>query len=242
RQGDAGAGVNITKSMNFARLNHILIPTTKEGRDRFRRSLLGRLVAPLGFFYSALSDEGRVIAVAALGIGAFGLDTAQTAVYLLSSALAGLIVASLLATRFHRLGGVRVEVDAPRRVTLGDSITFSVVLHNDGPGARDRHAVRVHGPFLPWDGTWTGSPGRTDTNTNTITKTLAAGQRARVELTARFSQRGEHHLDPFSVTALVPLGLAQGRPVSSAGVKFLVVPRIARVVRLCTPPGSRYQP
>jgi uncharacterized protein (DUF58 family) len=221
-------------NVNLARLNHILIPTTKEGRDRFRRSPLGRIVAPIGAFYSALSDEGRVLAVAALGIGGFGLDVASTAVYLLWSALAGLIVASLLASRVHRLDGARVEVDAPRRVTIGDPVTFSIVLHNDGPGARDRHAVRVHGPFLPWDGTWTGAP--------SPSVILPAGGDVRVDLAARFSARGEHHLDAFSATALVPLGLAQGPAIASAGTRILVVPRIARVVRLHTPPGSRHQP
>lgn len=220
--------------INFARLNHILIPTRKEGRDRFRRSLFGRLIGPLAWFYGALSDEGRVIAVAAVVIGGFGLDVQSTAVYLLWSALAGLLLASLLLTPFHRLDGVRVAVDAPRRVTIGDPMTFSVLLHNDGPNARERHAVRVHGPFLPWDGTWTGPPGRPGL--------LPAGGSARVDLAARFSQRGEHHIDSFSATLLVPLGLAQGRPVSSPGVKFLVVPRIARVVKLATPPGARYQP
>jgi len=221
-------------SVNFARLNHILIPTTKAGRDRFRSSRLGRLVGPLAWLYYALSDEGRVLAAATLAIGGFGLDAQQTAVYLLWSALAGLLLASLSLTRFHRLGGLRVEVDAPRRVTLGDALTFSVVLHNDGEQAVERRAVRVHGPFLPWDGAWTGPSPRL--------ARVPAGGSTRAALVARFRARGEHHLDPFSATALVPLGLAQGRPVRSPGVKFLVVPKPARVVRLTTPPGSRYQP
>jgi uncharacterized protein (DUF58 family) len=218
--------------VNFARLNHILIPNTKAGRDRFRASRFGRLLRPLALFYGALSDEGRVLAVAAVGIGGFGVDVQSTVVYLLWSALAGLLLASLLLTRFHRLDGVRLTVDAPRRVTLGDPITFSIVARNEG--LRDREAVRVHGPFLPWDGVWTArSP---------ELARLPAGAAQRMELAARFSARGEHHLDPFSATALVPLGLAQGRAVTSSGVKFLVVPRIARVVRLSTPPGARYQP
>ena len=218
--------------VNFARLNHILIPTTKAGRDRFRASFAGRLIRPLGWFYGALSDEGRVLAVAALGIGGFGLDVQSTVVYLLWSALAGLLLASLLLTTLHRLDGVRLTVDAPRRVTLGEPVTFSIVARNDGP--RDREALRFHGPFLPWDGVWVGTAPRLSR--------LAAGAFERAEIVARFSARGAHHLDPFSVTALVPLGLAQGSPVSSSGVKFLVVPRIARVVRLTTPPGARYQP
>ena len=220
--------------VNFARWNHILIPTTKAGRDRFRRSRLGRLIQPFGWLYGALSDEGRVLAVAALAMGGFGMDVQSTVVYLLWSALAALLLASLLVTPLLGLPGVRVEVDAPRRVTLGDPINFSIAVHNDGPGARARHAVRVHGPFLPWDGTWLGRSPRI--------AEIPAGGVVRAPLSARFSARGEHHLDPFSATALAPLGLAQGQRVSSGGVKFLVVPRIARVVRLATPPGARYQP
>jgi uncharacterized protein (DUF58 family) len=220
--------------VNLARLNHILIPTTKAGRDRFRASLLGRLLRPLGSVYGALSDEGRVLALAAFAVGGFGLDVQSTVVYLLWCVLGGVLLASLALTWRHGLEGVTVEVDAPRRVTLGEPVTFSVVVRNEGPGARDRHAVRVHGPFLPWDGTWTGP-----------TREIAVvpkGSVTRADLAARFSARGEHHLDSFSASAVVPLGLAQGRAASSPGVKFLVVPRIARVVRLTTPPGSRYQP
>lgn len=219
-------------SVNFARLNHILIPTTKAGRDRFRASVTGRLLGPLAALYNALSEEGRVIAMVTMGVGGFGMDVQNTAVYLLWSALAGLLVASLALTRWHRLDGVRVVVDAPRRVTLGEAMTFLVSLYNDGP--RDREAVRVHGPFLPWDGVWTGPAPRL--------ATVPAGGVAHAEIVARFSARGEHHLDPFSASSLVPLGLAQGQAVTSAGVKFLVVPRLARVIRLTTPPGSRYQP
>lgn len=218
--------------INFARLNHILIPSTKAGRDRFRRSLIGRLFWPLGLFYGALTDEGRLLAVAATVVGAFGLDVQGTVVYLLWSGLAGVLMASLVASRFQRLKSVRIELSAPRRVTLGDAITFGVVVHNDGP--RDRFALRVSGPFLPWDGEFTTPAPRIGA--------LKAGCAERVEIGARFSARGEHHLDAFSVTALTPLGMAQGPAVDSLGVKFLVVPRIANVSRVGTPPGTRYQP
>lgn len=218
--------------INFARLNHILIPSTKAGRDRFRRSLLGRAVGPLGFLYGAFTEEGRVLAAASAVVGAFGLDVRGTTVYLLWSAIAGLLLASLVGARFHRLEGVRIELSVPRRVSLGDAITFGLLVHNDGP--RDRFALRVSGPFLPWDGEFTTPAPRL--------AALPAGASERVEISARFSARGEHHLDAFSVAALVPLGLALGPAVPSGGVKFLVVPRIASVARVSTPPGTRYQP
>jgi hypothetical protein len=220
--------------INFARWNHILIPSSKADRDRFRRSRFGRVVGPFGWLYGAFTEEGRVLAVASVVVGAFGVDVQATEVYLLWSALAALLVASVLLARLYRLVGVRLEVSCPRRVTVGDALGFTVLVHNDGAGARDRFAVRVGGPFLPWDGTWTAPSPRL--------AVLRAGEVARVEAAARFSQRGEHHLDAFTAAALVPLGLAQGRGAASAGTKFLVVPRIAPVVRLTTPPGTRYQP
>lgn len=219
-------------NINFARLNHILIPTTKAGRDRFRESRVGRFIGPLAWLYDALSEEGRVLAVVALCTGGFGMDVQRTMVYLLWALLAGLLFAALVLTRWYRLDGVRVLVDAPRRVTLGETITFLVSVHNDGP--RDHEVVRVHGPFLPWDGAWTRPAPRIGG--------VAAGAVVHAQLLARFTARGEHHIDSFSATALVPLGLSQGRAVTSPGVKFLVVPRIARVVGLTTPPGARYQP
>ena len=61
-------------------------------------------------------------------------------------------------------------------------------------------------------------------------------------LTATFSHRGEHHLDPFRVGAVVPFGLAQGPSAHSPGSRFVVVPRVARVERVATPLGQRHQP
>ena len=125
--------------------------------------------------------------------------------------------------------GARVEVDAPRRVTLGDPITFSIAVHNDGSGASDRHAVRVHGPFLPWDGVWLGRSPRI--------AELPRGDVARVSPRGAASARGEHHLDSFSATVLAPLGLSQGRPVYGGVVKASWSSgRLPCVVRPATPP------
>jgi hypothetical protein len=49
---------------------------------------------------------------------------------------------------------VSIDVLAPRRVTVGEELRFRVVLKN--AGERDLFAVRVRGPFLPWDGRWSG--------------------------------------------------------------------------------------
>ena len=218
--------------INLAKLNHVLIPSTKPARDRLRKGLLGPLIRPFGALYNGLTDEGRAVFLLSFIVGGFGIDVHGSEVHVLWAALTALLAGALLATRLHGLAPFRVEVSAPRRVTLGDTITFTVVLHNDG--AEDRHAVRVRGPFLPWDGRWMVPSPRVPR--------LAAGAQIRVEARARFLERGEHHLDPFEAAALVPLGLTLGPSVASAGVRFLVVPKIANVVRLATPSGRRHQP
>ena len=222
----------ISLDINFAKLNHILLPSTKAQRDRFRRGIWGKVLSPFTWLYEALTDEGRVLLSASIVIGFFGLDVQGTEVFVLWAAVVGLLAGSIAVRRAYRLTDVSIDVVAPRRVTAGDELRFTVVLRNSS--ARDAFAVRVQGPFLPWDGTWTGRrPGL---------QRLAAGAEERLEIKARFTQRGEHHLDSFGAAALVPLGLARGKALWSHGVKFLVLPKIANVVRMTAALGRRHQP
>ena len=218
--------------INFAKLNHALIPTTKEGRDRFRVSLFGRAMRPFAAVYMALSEEGRILAAISMLLGGLGLEVQGTDAHLAWCALTAVLAGSVVVQRRFRLDGVRVEVLAAPRVAVGEEITFTVMLRNEGE--HDAVAVRLVGPFLPWDGRWLAPAPRA--------MRVPAGQSVRLEVKARFVERGQHHLDPFEAAALVPLGLAQGPAIASGGVRFLVVPRIARVTRLGLPLGRRHQP
>jgi uncharacterized protein (DUF58 family) len=219
---------------NFARLNHVLIPGTKEGRDRLRSGWAGKLGWPAIATYNALTDEGRMVSLLMIIVAGFGVDVRSTELYVLWAMLAGVICGSILVRPLYALRGVRVEVSAPRRVLLGEDLVFGITITNGGPV--DLSAVRVSGPFLPWDGRWTGA-----TRASPGVSGLKRGASARVELRARFVSRGEHHLDPFRAAALVPLGLAQGRGLQTSGTRFLVLPRIARVVRVTLPETRRDQ-
>lgn len=218
--------------MNFARLNHVLIPSTKEGRDRLRETRLGRAIRPLGAAYFALSEEGRVVLLLWLVNGAVAVDVRATQFYLLWAGLTGLLVASWVLRRRFALDGVRFRMRAPERVTVGEVIQIAAELTNEGD--REHQTLRVRGPLLPWDGRFVAEP--------PTVPSLAPGAQARAVVKARFSARGEHHLDPFHVAALVPLGLAAGPALFSGGVRFVVVPRIAPVARLRLPASHRYQP
>ncbi len=218
--------------MNFARLNHILIPTTREERDRWRRGWVAKLVRPLIWIYQALSEEGRVLAVLSLFIGTAGVEVGSSQVYLLWAILVGLLAASLAVRRAFFLPNLRVAVVGPRRVAVGKPITFRLTLVNDDP--KPHNGVRIRVPFLPWDGAWLGAPPRFST--------IEPGQAVHGQVQARFVARGHHHLDPFLSCALVPFGLTVGPCVETGGCRFVVVPRIAPVQNLRLPQGRSYQP
>jgi uncharacterized protein (DUF58 family) len=219
-------------SIDWARLNHILLPEGKARRDDVRRSRIGRVLSPLIGIYGALTQEGRFLFVLTLLVGVASLDVRRSDAHALFCVLGGWVYASLAMSRAFKLEGVDLSVTAPRRVTVREPITFSLVCRSRQP--RSYSGIRVRGPFLPWDGQWVSSR-------PTISVLEALGT-ARVDMQARFTQRGEHHLDPFEIAAAVPLGLTLGPRVFSAGTAFLVVPKIANVTHVTTPHGRRHQP
>jgi len=217
----------------LARLNHVFVPDTKAGRDRVRNRWYVRIVArPVMWLYRSLSDEGRLLSVAALLVGGVGTEVLDTRIYLLWSLIAGLLLASLLLRPFFDARRVHLEISAPRQVTVGAELCFLVTLANDS--GREQLGLRVSRPLLPWDGTWLAPP--------PALAALPAGARAPLQTRARFVQRGHHHLDPFTVAPLLPLGLALGARGASEGFHFIAVPPVKAIGRLQLGTGSRYQP
>lgn len=208
--------------MNFARLNHILIPSTLEGREKLRKKRWVRLLRPMGWFYGALSDEGRVLSLLILFVGTAALEVSRTQVYILWAVLFGLMAASMALRRAYTLTGVTLEAHSPERMHVGAEMTFQLSMRNAHDV--DHHAIRVRGPFLPWDGTWKGEPPRTTE--------LPAGSAWTSQIRARFIERGPHHIEPFTACAVVPFGIAVGPSIASRGCRFTVVPRLAPVTAL----------
>lgn len=218
--------------MNFARLNHILVPATKDERDRFRRSPLARLVfGPLLRTWLSLTDEGRGLLGLSMVASLVGLDVVHGQNHLLWALCFALLAASVVVRPLLRLPGVRIEVEGPPRTFVGAETRFRVRLANEGE--EPRTGLRLRLPFLPWDGTWLGA--------ERAVALLAPGSRVTLEATARFVERGRHHIDAFGVGALVPLGLATGPAIESRGTRFVVVPRIAPIARLDWPERPRHQ-
>jgi len=225
--------------VDFARLNHILIPKGKEERDRFRESRLGRVLVPVvSLLWGSLTDEGRSLLLVTFIVGAVSVDVRNTGGYVFFSVLAGVVGGSLVAAFRMRLHDVKLSVDAPRRVTVGEPVTFTIACERrtqaGGEPSTLEHPVRIRGPFLPWDGAWLDeAPPEV-----VVTERGPALTRMR----AKFVARGLHHLESFTAAAVAPGGLACGPRRASDAVKLHVVPHVANVVRLPFTLAARHQP
>jgi uncharacterized protein (DUF58 family) len=217
--------------VDFARLNHILVPPTKSERDRYRNGRLGRRLRVLAAAFLRLTREGRALLGAVFFASVFAVDVGRTETHVLLVAASALLCASLLASRAYGLAGVTAEVRAPRRVTVGEEISITLLLRNDGD--RARQCLRVDRPLLPWDGSWNGP--------QPMMAELPPAGMASTVVRARFVSRGEHHIDPLRVAALVPLWLAQGPALRTECPRFVVVPRVARVTSLTSGRQRRHQ-
>jgi uncharacterized protein (DUF58 family) len=216
---------------DLARLNHVLIPATKSERDRYRNSRVGRRARPLIWLIGRLTREGRIV-LGSVGLAAaFALDVGRTESHMLVFATASLLLASVLFAPAYRLDGVSVDVRCPRRVTVGEELTLTLSFRNEGTG--EHRCIRVERPLLPWDGEWRGP--------QPTLAILPPGGTASTDVRARFVARGEHHIDAMHATALLPLWLAQGRPVRTPGARFVVVPKVARVTSLGIGKNRRHQ-
>ncbi len=213
--------------MDLRELNYILIPKSSESVDNFLESRAGRLLKPLVGLAQSSTVEGQVLLVVTLVTGAAGVDVTFSNLYLVFCGLAGLIVAALVCRPFARLDGLDVRIEHPPRVAAGQPLSFTAVLRNDADVPR--YALRVRGPFLPWDGTWRVR--------RPSVAVLEPGRTARVELVAQLDVRGERYVGRFWGCSVRPLGLAAGERVYSERVRVTVVPRVFPLSGLAAPPA-----
>ena len=220
------------RRLNWARLNHVLIPGTKEGRDRFRRNPLSRwVVGPITRVWLSLTTEGRALLALAVAASLGGLDVRAGDKFWLWGGCLALLGSSILLRPLMKLRGVSIGVEGPVRAAWGAPAQFQITLVHRGD--RDQSGLRVQLPFLPWDGTWLDE--------NLRVAELKSGTTFSLQATARFVERGHHHIDAFAVGALVPLGLAVGPLRESRGTHFVVVPQIAPVAEVQSPERARHQ-
>jgi uncharacterized protein (DUF58 family) len=213
-------------------MNAVPARANRAERERHRPRRLARRLRSLSWVFSRLSREGRALCSMASLTLIVGADVGRSQSHVLPLATLSLIVAALIVSRAYRANGVAVALRVPQRVALGDELCITIELANGG--ARDLQRLRTEPPPLGWDGRFTELPADIES--------LPSGGRERAHARARFMTRGAHHLAPFRVAALVPLGLAQGAAQQTAGASFMVVPRVARVTTLGAALRRRHQP
>ncbi len=218
--------------MNFARLNHLFVPSTKEGRDRLRNGRWSKVVGFVEGTYQQLTHPGMGLLLFWLICGALGLEVRARQVYLLWCGVSGAFLVSILLRRFYDMPGLQLRLKAPARMTLGEVLNIDIEAKNDGPKALT--SLWAQGPILPWDGSYQ-PPAPTHSY-------LPAGEVATLKVQIRFIERGEHHIDPFVVSRVVPLGLLCGPNLKTPGLRFLVLPKPAKVSQLTLPMNHRHQP
>lgn len=219
-------------AIDFARLNYVLIPKSREDRERILRGRLGRVGVRLTYAWLTLTEEGRLALIVTFVVGAFSLDVRRTSAYMLFAILSGVLSGSIAAIAFYRPRGLTAALRGPARVTVGEPATFE--LECALPKGDRGDVLRARGPFLTWDGRWLGAAPRD--------RQARGGDRVRFTFRATFRACGEHDLGPFTASRLVPLGLARGTLVRTPDTRLMVVPRVASVRRLDLPTAQRHQP
>ena len=221
------------RNINFARLNYILIPDSREDMERLRSSWAGRyLGGPATWLYRSLSRTGRVVAVLMPSMALLGLDVMESHNHRLAALLLGALLAALVLRRAFALGDVSIAVQTPGRVSVGEDVVLRVTLRNGEE--RPCAAIQVERPFLSWDGAWVTPPLSLDA--------LGPSETVTLQTRARFSARGRHYLDPFFAAEVVPMRLTLGPGVVSSGTPLLVVPRVLPLSTLRLGMAPRFQP
>lgn len=159
-----------------------------------------------------------------MGCGAvlFGADLGRSQAHVMVLASLSVLVSALLFTRAYRLSGVRAELAAPFRVTVGEELCVCVQLQNAGP--RAHHQIRVEPPRLASDARSTAPEREIDE--------LLPGEQQSARFGLRFATRGPRELEPFRAAALLPLGFSRGAAVLTRRARVMVVPKVARVVEV----------
>ncbi len=217
--------------MNLARLNHILIPEDAAKREAWRTGRVARLARPIGWFYTSLSEEGRVASVMCLFLGSMAVDVARTQVFVLWSALVGAVIGALLFRSRYSMQEASLTVTLPEHVVAGEPFDATLTLVNTT--GRDVFHIRTRRPFLSWDGNYADDATRLATSKR--------DQRSQWAERITFSQRGLHDLGRFSCVELVPPGLSVGAAISTARSQLLVYPRPANVAALALPGDGQRQ-
>ena len=186
--------------------------------------LFGRLVRA---YQDRFTSRGRGLLWALAALGAMGLDTLSTRIFVLFAIAAGLLLAAT-AFSFRRRPKVSVSGGIPVRATAGTPVTFRLGL--DAPAGCPDLSVAfptVRGiTFTPAE----------------LAVAVEAGRRSEVAVTMRPERRGRYPLRSPRLGRTDPLGLIATRPAPLPDSVLLVYPRFFTLERFEIPLGRRHQP
>lgn len=217
------------RRINFQRLNHALIPQSREAREQAEASwLLRALFGPLFLLLGPFTREGMTVIVLAVLATALAVDVQGTGGYLLVALLGAALACAWVSGFAWRVRDVELSLEHPQTVIAGEPLTVHLRLVNRG--AVPLQALRTRWMMLSWDGTWLGE--------RPVVAEVPAGGTVRLMRQACFSTRGQKHAGDVGVAVLAPGGLTLG-PVRRAGaVNILVLPRPTRITGLVLPPQA----
>ncbi len=218
--------------VDWARLNHILIPMPVAVREGERPRMLGPTARFLLGLNAMFTPEGRAFFVVVILVGVFGVDIYRTQIYLFSNVLFAVMGAALVAALIMKRTRVKTALSVPVRVSRGETFDVDLTLSHDGERAPG--VVRIGRPFLPYFARWQAP--------QPLVLTWGKDGCARISSPLRFDRRGDFKLDEFSAYEVAPLGLTQRRIGRSAELDVRVVPRPANVTHLQLTLASKHQP
>jgi len=218
--------------IDWARLNHILIPMPTAVREGERPRMLGPTARFLLGLNAMFTPEGRAFFVVVILVGVFGVDIYRTQIYLFSNILFAVMGAALVAALLMKRTLVATKLSVPARVSRGEPFNVDLALSYEGD--KSPGVVRIGRPFLPYFARWQGP--------QPLVLSWEKDRTARAACQLRFDRRGDFTLDDFSAYEVAPLGLTQRRIGRSAELRVRVVPRPANVTHMKMELASKHQP
>lgn len=180
-------------------------------------------------YQDRLTARGRYLLWALVVLGAMGLDTMITRVYIVFAMGLGMI---LTAAVFGERGRPRVRFSGgiPQRATAGTPVTFRLGL--DSPEGRSYGDLSI---ALRSATGLTLSPAE-------VPVAVAPGKPAQVEITLESPRRGRYEVPGPWARRVDPLGLVGTRSSAGDDQVLLVYPRFTTMERFDIPLGRRHQP
>jgi uncharacterized protein (DUF58 family) len=180
-------------------------------------------------YQDRLTNRGRWLVGALMALGAMGLDTMVTRVYVLFAIGLGALLA---AASFAERRGPRLNfVGAPpTRATAGSPVTFKLGLQ--AAGGRSYRDLSLSLPSAP--GLKFSPP--------EIPVAVEPGKDALTTVVLEAAKRGRYELQGARIRRVDPLGLVGTRPVAWPDQVLFVYPRFFTMERFDIPLGRRHQP